>query len=42
MKLIIDTDIGDDYDDVFTLAAAVCTPVVLVEALSFCFFAGPP
>ena len=26
MKLIIDTDIGDDYDDVFTLAVALASP----------------
>src|SRR5579872_379269 len=28
MKLIIDTDIGDDYDDVFTLAVALASPEV--------------
>jgi inosine-uridine nucleoside N-ribohydrolase len=26
MKLIIDTDIGDDYDDIFTLAIALASP----------------
>ena len=26
MKLIIDTDIGDDYDDIFTLAVALASP----------------
>ena len=26
MKLIIDTDIGDDYDDILTLAAALASP----------------
>lgn len=28
MKLIIDTDIGDDYDDIVTLAAALASPEV--------------
>lgn len=28
MKLIIDTDIGDDYDDIFTLAVALASPEV--------------
>jgi len=28
MKLIIDTDIGDDYDDIFTLAIALASPEV--------------
>ncbi len=26
MKLIIDTDIGDDYDDIVTLAVALASP----------------
>jgi purine nucleosidase len=28
MKLLIDTDIGDDYDDIFTLAVALASPEV--------------
>lgn len=28
MKLVIDTDIGDDYDDIVTLAAALASPEV--------------
>ncbi len=28
MKFIIDTDIGDDYDDIFTLAVALASPEV--------------
>jgi purine nucleosidase len=34
MKLIIDTDIGDDYDDVFTLAVALASPEVDVLGIT--------
>jgi purine nucleosidase len=34
MKLIIDTDIGDDYDDVFTLAVALASPEVELLGLA--------
>jgi len=34
MKLLIDTDIGDDYDDVFTLAVALASPEVDIVGIT--------
>ncbi|HZZ90021.1 MAG TPA: nucleoside hydrolase [Caulobacteraceae bacterium] len=34
MRLIIDTDIGDDYDDIFTLAVALASPDVEIVAIT--------
>ncbi|HTX50566.1 MAG TPA: nucleoside hydrolase [Caulobacteraceae bacterium] len=34
MKLIIDTDVGDDYDDIFTLAVALASPEVDLQGVT--------